>query len=485
MKNDSIFISKSFKGIDFGKINCFYPEISGITWIGANDGLIRFDCLSKPYNDSIFSCIIRKVSVAKDSVLYYGGPVIPVSPSLNFNSNNLKIEFSSTNYYNGDKTQFSYYLDGYMNNWSEWIPDHYANFINLHEGEYTFMVKAKNVYGTESKAAEYQFRILAPWYRTWIAYLFYSVIIIMLIWLIIRLNTYRLKQKNRQLETIVKERTREIQLQKDKIEEQNVDLEKRNIEIMAQKADITDSINYAKQIQTALLTDPKIALKYIDDIFILYKPRDIVSGDFYWFSEVNNLLIVVAADCTGHGVPGAFMSMLGMSFLNSIVNEKNIIDPGTVINNLRNYIINSLHESEDDSHPKDGMDICICLVDKPNMTVHYSGAYNPLIQITNDGLVEYKTDRMPVAVFLRDQNFTTKQIKVKKGDLLYLFSDGYHDQFGGPKNTKFMKKNFKDKLLEISIQPMEQQRLVLDTTIEEYKGCNHQTDDIIVIGIRI
>jgi serine phosphatase RsbU (regulator of sigma subunit) len=372
-----------------------------------------------------------------------------------------------------------------MNKWSEWIPDHYANFINLHEGEYTFKVKAKNVYGTESKIAEYRFRILAPWYRSWIAYVFYSVIIIMLIWLIIKLYTYRLKQKNRQLEAIVKERTREIQLQKDLIEDQNVDLEKRNIEIMAQKADITDSINYAKQIQTALLSDPKIARKYIDDIFILYKPRDIVSGDFYWFSEVNDLLIVVAADCTGHGVPGAFMSMLGMSFLNSIVNEKNIIDPGTVLNYLRNYIITSLHQREDDSHSKDGMDICICLVDKPNMTVHYSGAYNPLIQITDDELVECKTDRMPVAVFLRDMDFSTKQIKVKKGDLLYLFSDGYSDQFGGSQNTKFMKKNFKDKLLEFSKLPMEQQRLALNTTIEDYKGNNHQTDDIIVIGVRI
>jgi serine phosphatase RsbU (regulator of sigma subunit) len=131
------------------------------------------------------------------------------------------------------------------------------------------------------------------------------------------------------------------------------------------------------------------------------------------------------------------------------------------------------------------MDICMCLVDKPNMTIHYSGAYNPLIHVTSEGLIEYKTDRMPVAVFLKDISFTTKQIKVKEGDLLYLFSDGYHDQFGGLKNTKFMKKNFKDKLLEISNLPMEQQRLVLDTTIEEYKGYNHQTDDIIVIGIRI
>jgi serine phosphatase RsbU (regulator of sigma subunit) len=372
-----------------------------------------------------------------------------------------------------------------MNEWSEWIPDHYANFTNLHEGDYIFRVKAKNVYGTVSAVAEYSFRILAPWYRTWIAYLFYSALVIVLIWLIIKLYTYRLKQKNRQLETIVKDRTKEIQLQKDQIEVQNIDLEKRNIEISAQKADITDSINYAKQIQTALLSDPKIPLKYINDIFILNKPRDIVSGDFYWFSEVNNLLVVVAADCTGHGVPGAFMSMLGMSFLNSIVNEKNITDPGTVLNNLRNYIINSLHQRGDDSKSKDGMDICMCLIDKPNMTIHYSGAYNPLIHITREGLTEYKTDRMPVAVFLRDISFTTKQIKVKEGDLLYLFSDGYHDQFGGLQNTKFMKKNFKDKLLEISKLPMEQQRLVLDTTIEEYKGYNHQTDDIIVIGLRI
>jgi serine phosphatase RsbU (regulator of sigma subunit) len=485
MKNDSNFVSKPFNGIDFGKINCFYPEISGINWIGANEGLIRYDFLSKAYNDSIFSCIIRNVSFAKDSVMYYGGPVIPVSPSLKFSSNDARIEFSSTNYYNGDKTQFSYYLDGYMNNWSDWIPDHYANFINLREGEYTFKVRAKNVYGTESKPAEYKFRILAPWYRSWIAFMFYAAMVILLIWLIIKLYTYRLKQKNRQLEAIVRERTREIQLQKDKIEEQNVDLEKRNIEIMAQKADITDSINYARQIQTALLPDPWITKEYVDDIFVLYKPRDIVSGDFYWFSEVNNFLVVVAADCTGHGVPGAFMSMLGMSFLNSIVNEKNIIDPGEVLNNLRDYVISSLHQRVDDSHPKDGMDICICLIDKANMAVHYSGAYNSLIQVDGEILTEYRTDRMPVAVFLTDQNFTTKQIKVKKGDLLYLFSDGYHDQFGGQQNIKFMKKNFKDKLLEISRQPMEQQRLALDATIEEYKGTNFQTDDILVIGLKI
>lgn len=484
-KNDSNFISNPFKVIDYGKINCIYPENSGITWIGANDGLIRFDCTSNAYSDSIFSCIIRKVRVADDSVLYYGGPVNLIMPSLNYSLNDVRIEYSSTNYYNGNKALFSYYLDGYMNKWSEWAPDHYTNFINLHEGDYTFRVKAKNVYGVESNVASYRFRILAPWYRTWLAYLFYSILGITLIWLIVKFYTYRLEQKNKQLEAIVKERTKEIQLQKDKIEEQNIDLEKQNIEILAQKADITDSINYAKQIQTALLPSSQIAKKYIDDIFILFKPRDIVSGDFYWLSEVNDLLVVVAADCTGHGVPGAFMSMLGMSFLNSIVNEKNITDPGVILNNLRSYVINSLHQRENNSHSKDGMDICLCLVDKPNNTVYYAGAYNPLIHITNYEIIELKTDRMPVAVFEKDMEFTTKQIDVKAGDVLYLFSDGYSDQFGGAQNYKFMKKNFKDKLLEISNKPMEEQRLILDKTIEDFKGCNHQTDDILVIGIRI
>jgi serine phosphatase RsbU (regulator of sigma subunit) len=179
------------------------------------------------------------------------------------------------------------------------------------------------------------------------------------------------------------------------------------------------------------------------------------------------------------------MSMLGMSFLNSIVNEKNIIDPGTVLNNLRGYVINSLHQKENNSHSKDGMDICICLVDKPNNIVYYAGAYNPLIQISNNEMIELKTDRMPVAVYEKDINFNTKQVAVKTGDILYMFSDGFSDQFGGPHNNKFMKKNFKDKLLEISNQPMEKQRLILDNTIEEYKGCNHQTDDILVIGIKI
>jgi serine phosphatase RsbU (regulator of sigma subunit) len=301
----------------------------------------------------------------------------------------------------------------------------------------------------------------------------------------VRLNTYRLQEKNKQLERIVEERTREVVLQKEKIEQQNVNLEIQNKEILAQKLEITDSIKYAKRIQSALLPSTKIAKKYVDDIFILYKPRDIVSGDFYWCTEINNMLIIVAADCTGHGVPGAFMSMLGMSFLNTIINDKGIVDTGSILDQLRNSIITSLHQHDSDSHSKDGMDICLCAIDKPNGMLYYSGAFNPLLKIRNGELVEHEVDRMPVAVSEIIKNFSTRKIDILPGDHLYLFTDGYIDQFGGPRNKKFMKANFKTKLLEIHNSTMCEQMDELDTTIENHRADNFQTDDILVIGLKV
>jgi serine phosphatase RsbU (regulator of sigma subunit) len=220
----------------------------------------------------------------------------------------------------------------------------------------------------------------------------------------------------------------------------------------------------------------------------LFKPRDIVSGDFYWCAEAEGKLIITAADCTGHGVPGAMMSMLGMNSLNTIVKVRNVIDPGAILNDLRASVVRSFADKGENA-AKDGMDICMLTIDKENGKLMYAGAYNSLLQIRNGELTEYKVDKFPCA--LSDQYkegilFQTNIIDVEKGDCYYFFSDGYCDQFGGPDGSKkFMKARFKRHLLELWNQPMEKQKEELDRIHLEFKGQAEQIDDILVIGIRI
>ena len=221
---------------------------------------------------------------------------------------------------------------------------------------------------------------------------------------------------------------------------------------------------------------------------MLFKPRDIVSGDFYWCAEVNNNLIVTAADCTGHGVPGALMSMLGMNSLNSIVKVRNTTTPGTILNDLRASIIRSFADKGENA-AKDGMDICLITIDRQNMKLHFAGAYNPLLQIRNGVLTEYKVDRFPCALmeFSKELTpFSTQTIDIEEGDCYYFFSDGYCDQFGGEGGMrKFMKSRFKQLLTSIYDKPMAEQCEILNRTHIEFKGNIDQIDDILVIGIRI
>jgi serine phosphatase RsbU (regulator of sigma subunit) len=482
---DSIFQNTAFKAAELGKINTIYPDDNGDCWIGATEGLIKYESGNTRKYDIPYNCLIRKVMIGNDSIVYNGNEAIINSPTFKYSNNSISFEYSATYYNIPEKLRFSYTMEGLTDKWSEWDDRHSMNYENLREGHYVFLVRAKNVYGNISKTAAFVFTILPPWYRSWWAITIYILFGVLFIWFIVKLNTYRLQEKNKQLERIVEERTREVVAQKEKIEGQNADLERQNHEILTQKAEITDSIKYAKRIQSASLPSIKIAKKYIDDIFVLYKPRDIVSGDFYWCTEVDNMLIIVAADCTGHGVPGAFMSMLGMSFLNNIILDKGITDTGSILDQLRNSIISSLHQRDSEFHSKDGMDICLCAIDKTNKVLYYSGAFNPLIKIRNGELVEHDVDRMPVAVSEFNRNFVTRKVEVEPGDCLYMFTDGYIDQFGGPRNKKFMKLNFKNKLVDIHKMSMCDQLAELDLTIENYRGNNFQTDDILVIGMRI
>jgi serine phosphatase RsbU (regulator of sigma subunit) len=228
----------------------------------------------------------------------------------------------------------------------------------------------------------------------------------------------------------------------------------------------------------------------LNENFILYKPRDIVSGDFYWIKQVNQYILLVAADCTGHGVPGAFMSLLGLSYLNEIVQRREITQANQVLNELRKQIKHSLRQHGQREESQDGIDMALCVVDLRNMKLQYSGAYNPLYLIRDlqgkPELQEFKADRMPIGYYQsKDKSFNNHDIQLEIGDTLYIFSDGFNDQKGGKDNKKFMSKSFKDLLLEINDQPLNEQKEILEKALSDWMGSNAQVDDILVIGVRV
>jgi serine phosphatase RsbU (regulator of sigma subunit) len=268
--------------------------------------------------------------------------------------------------------------------------------------------------------------------------------------------------------------------------EQNDQIKKQHDQIFQQKKEITDSIHYASRIQRAVLPSPKVLEDYNIQYFILYKPRDIVSGDFYWINAKDSKIIVTAADCTGHGVPGAFMSMLGMALLNEITSKSEVTTASQILDELRTLVIKSLHQSGSVEETKDGMDMALCVFDSDLKRVQFAGAFNPLYLVRGNELIEGPADRMPVGFHDKQTtSFTNTEIPLQPGDTLYIFSDGYVDQFGGENGKKFMAKRFKQLLIDIHDKAMEEQKQILDTTITEWRGELDQVDDILVIGMRV
>jgi len=240
---------------------------------------------------------------------------------------------------------------------------------------------------------------------------------------------------------------------------------------------------YARRIQAALLPSLELFSDKLEH-FVLYKPLDIVSGDFYWVSTQGSKQIIIAADCTGHGVPGAFMSMLGVTLLNEIVNGKHIIMPDQIIENVRNGVIKSLNQVADEESLKDGMDMAVTMIDFKRDVLWYSGANSPLYLVRDKELIHYRADKMPASIHYKMHPFTLHQIELKKGDAFYIFSDGYADQFGGPKHKKFMSVKLKETLVSMTDMPMLKQGEKLNEIFEQWKGNNPQVDDITLVGVR-
>ncbi|HAW53200.1 MAG TPA: hypothetical protein DCX54_12880 [Flavobacteriales bacterium] len=303
----------------------------------------------------------------------------------------------------------------------------------------------------------------------------------------------RLERSYNELEQKVIERTAEITKQKGELErqrddlaEKNIKLEKAYIEIEEQKRSITDSIHYAKRIQNAILPPDDYVNANLPDSFVLYKPKDIVSGDFYWMNREDGRVMFAAVDCTGHGVPGAFMSIVGNHQLNYSVNVEHARTAAEILDKLNEGVTKSLHQKKEGSSVKDGMDISLISIEKEKMSLDFAGAFNPLYLVRDGELHVYKGDKFPIGAFLGEklEHFTNQQIDLKKGDSVYIFSDGYPDQFGGDKGKKFKYKQFQELLISIQDKTMKEQKAILDKTIVKWMGKLEQVDDILVIGVR-
>ncbi len=556
-----------FSGMNLGAVRTIYPDSSGITWIGGDNGVVRYDPSIEKDFDRDYSCHIKKVSATlpdtaeeiTDSLLFGGfyrkpapnDPLLPWKrsqdqpeayvPELPYELNGLTFRFGAPYFERQEELRYSYRLDGFKEGWSEWTKEVRKEYTNLPEGTYTFKVKAKNVYGVESSMDEYRFRILPPWYRTWTAYGGYSVAGLGFIWLLLWLNSRRLIAQKQRLEKIVRERTKEIQeekkeveRQKERVEEQQQETEKQREEAEKQRdlaeerrskieeahQEITRSIEYAQKIQYALLQSEEYVSPHLPGHFILFKPQSQVSGDFYWAREHKAHLYVAAVDCTGHGVPGAFMSMLGISQLNEIMATDELLTPGAILTELRERVVRELSGSEFGETAKDGMDAALLRIpldEEGTKTIAFAGAQNPLYLVrkgiaekdprslledlsglginerlkpfkkSSDG-IEIKGDPIPVGYDeYASGDFTTVSLQLQKGDMLYIFSDGYADQFGGPKGKKFRYGPFKELMTRIHEQALEDQKEELDRTFEEWKeeSEQEQIDDVVVIGIRI
>jgi len=295
-----------------------------------------------------------------------------------------------------------------------------------------------------------------------------GLVVVFLLFVFNRLQVTK-KQK-----LVIEEQKLEVEKQKEEVEIAHSELEEKNKEI-------TDSINYAKRIQNAILPPAKVVKEYLKESFILYKPKDIVAGDFYWLEQKDGKVLFAAADCTGHGVPGAMVSVVCNNALNRSVREHGLTDPGKILDKTREIVVAEFEKS--DEEVQDGMDIALCSLEGNKL--HYAGAHNPLWIIRSGEIIETKANKQPIGKFDNPLPYTTHTFDLQKGDAIYIFSDGYVDQFGGQKGKKFKTRAYRKLLLSIQDRHMEDQKIIIDDSFETWKGNLEQIDDVCVIGVRI
>ncbi|MCF8459160.1 MAG: SpoIIE family protein phosphatase [Flavobacteriales bacterium] len=456
-------------------VTFLFKDHEGNIWISSTHGVVKFNPAIDKSSKSLPQLSIGGMKLFDQNQPLTSNLILPYKQyKVTFNLAGISLR-------NPDNIRYKWKLEGYSDYWSEEISQSEIQIQRLEDGDYTLQVIAsKNGGEWTTEPVEYSFVIEKPWWRTWWFYLFCVVGISGLILAFVRYRVYRLMIDKQELETIVTERTIEIQ-------EQKSEIERSRDEIAKYAKDITDSIKYAKRIQNAIFPTLEDVNKVIPESFVLFKSKDLVSGDFYFAEKIGDERIFCAVDCTGHGVPGGFMSIVANNLLHQATKQLKLTKPSEILEYLNQGVTNTLHQTYEESSVKDGMDIALCSWNKNKNTLQFAGAYNPLYLFRDGELIEYRGDRFPVGRFVGEESnsFKNHEIKVKKGDMLYIFSDGFSDQFGGPEGKKFKVRRFKAMLQEVQSYSIENQFKIVNEQLENWIGDLEQIDDIVLIGVRI
>ncbi|MBL4657263.1 MAG: SpoIIE family protein phosphatase, partial [Flavobacteriales bacterium] len=455
--------SDGFIGVE-NNLNATYKDKKGNIWFGTVAGVTRYNPRVERMNKSAPRTHITGIEMFFETVDWssYGDSLypwlsLPKELVLPYSENHLTFSYTGISLTNPEKVLYKFKLDGLESDWSPPRTEVEAIYSGLTPGEYTFNVQAVNENGIwNDKPTTYHFVITPPFWQTWWFYMLCAFVTVVGVIAFVKWRERSLRREKTILEDKVRERTKEL-AEKNK--------------------EITDSINYAQNIQQAILPAIKSIERGFEDSFVLFRPRDIVSGDFYWYADKEDKAFIAACDCTGHGVPGAFVSMIGNNLLNQIILEKNIEEPGEILSKL-NQGVKFAFTQDGEQEAQDGMDMVLAVLDRKKMELQFAGANNPMIYIKKGELEVKKADRTSIGGDTSmDFEFVNHTVKVEEGDQFYLFSDGYPDQFGGVKGKKFMMRQYKEMILENHKKPMSEQHDIYHKALLGWMGNEHEQID--------
>lgn len=458
-------------------VSFLFKDSEGNIWISSTHNVVKFN----PTIDKM-SKMVPQLSIGGMTVDGQHQEMIE-GLELDYRSKKYDISFqlAGISLRNPDNIRYKYQVKGSSDAWNELRSNDPVRLSGLGYGKYTLnVIASKNGGPWTEEPVSYSFSVARPFWLSWVFWVFAVIAVVFMVVMFVRYRTYRLMKDKADLEQLVLDRTVEIQ-------EQKTEIERSRDEIAKYAKDITDSIKYAKRIQKAIFPAWRDVQDILPESFVFFQSKDLVSGDFYFADKIGDKIIFCAVDCTGHGVPGGFMSIVANNLLQQAIRQVGLTKPSEILAYLNHGVTNTLHQTYEESSVKDGMDIALCCWNQKTNVLEYAGAYNPIYIFRDGELIEVKGDRFPVGAFVGEEirQFSNHEIPLQKGDMIYVFSDGYADQFGGPNGKKFMIRRFRSLLTDIHKESVDRQYDLIAKQLKNWKGNLEQVDDIVVMGVRI